>query len=851
MLSYKITAPNIINAIENNNRNAGGWYLNRGNEQLIIRGVGWINSGKKGIEEIANTPVKEVHGTVIRVRDIATISYGSEVRQGAVTMTVKDKKGEPKILGEVITGIILKRMGDNTKTTIDSIKERIPLIQKALPDDITFETVYDQSNLINQAVYTVIKALAEAFVLIIIVLLLCLMNLRATFLVLISIPISISFALIMMSQLGISANLMSLGGLTVAIGIIVDGSIVMIENIFKHLNYSESNDTTLKIHNHDGISLRIQKAAKEIARPVFFAVLIIIVVFTPLFSLDGVEGKLFHPMAQSIIFAMIASLFVAIIVIPALATYLYQRSVKEKKNFVLQPIQSFYHNVLMKALKRPKIIIIVSFMLLILALTLIPFLGTEFVPELEEGVLNIRTTLAPSVNLNTSLKVAKKLEKKIITFPEVTAVSARIGRAELGGDPEPVSNIEFLVNLKPINKWISADNRQQLQNLIEKEISTYPGLLFNFSQPIATRVDELLSGVKAQLAIKLFGSDLKVLNEKGKEIESIIKKVPGTKDVALESITGESQLVIKPNREALMRYGISVGQVMSLISNQIGGKSAGQIINGNERYDIYVRLAKKYRNSTQAIKNLLLQAPNGTWVELGDVASIQIETGPPQIRRDNIQRRIVIQTNIEGRDMGSVVSEIKSKINNNVNLPNGYTIVYGGQFKNQERATARLMIVAPLSLALIFILLYFTFNSIGQALLIMVNVPLALIGGILALFISGQYLSVPGSIGFIALFGIAVLNGVVMVNAINKNIQAGMNHYQGVFEGALSRLRPVLITASITALGLLPILLSNGVGSEVQKPLATVIIGGLFSSTLLTLLLLPVLYKIFFVKKLK
>ena len=390
-----------------------------------------------------------------------------------------------------------------------------------------------------------------------------------------------------------------------------------------------------------------------------------------------------------------------------------------------------------------------------------------------------------------------------------------------------------------------------MQNLIEKEISTYPGLLFNFSQPIATRVDELLSGVKAQLAIKLFGSDLKVLNEKGKEIESIIKKVPGTKDVALESITGESQLVIKPNREALMRYGISVGQVMSLISNQIGGKSAGQIINGNERYDIYVRLAKKYRNSTQAIKNLLLQAPNGTWVELGDVASIQIETGPPQIRRDNIQRRIVIQTNIEGRDMGSVVSEIKSKINNNVNLPNGYTIVYGGQFKNQERATARLMIVAPLSLALIFILLYFTFNSIGQALLIMVNVPLALIGGILALFISGQYLSVPGSIGFIALFGIAVLNGVVMVNAINKNIQAGMNHYQGVFEGALSRLRPVLITASITALGLLPILLSNGVGSEVQKPLATVIIGGLFSSTLLTLLLLPVLYKIFFVKKLK
>lgn len=865
LLSYKLTAKNVVDAIEDNNRNAGGWFLDRGDEQLIIRGVGWIQSGTKGIEEIANTPIKEEHGTVVRVRNVAKVNYGSEIRQGAVTMTTRDQQGAPKALGEVVTGIVLKRMGANTKATIDSIKERIPLIQQALPKGVSLDPVYDQSDLVNQAVHTVVKALIEAFILIFIVLLLCLMNLRATFLVLVSVPISIGLALVIMAQWGISANLMSLGGLAIAIGMLVDGPVVMMENIFKHLSHPDPNhdisiqtdpssknpDPYVAHYEHHGIALRIQEAAREVSRPVFFAVLIIIVVFAPLFSLQGVEGKLFHPMAQSIVFAMIASLLVAMVVIPALATYFYRRGVKEKESFILRPIQNFYRKYLTKALQKPKIVIAASLALLLFALTLIPFLGTEFVPELEEGALNIRVTLAPSVSLDSSLKVAQKLEKKIMIFPEVTSVSARVGRAELGGDPEPVSNIEFLVGVKPVSEWTSADNRQQLQHLMEKKMSTYPGLLFSFSQPIATRVDELLSGVKAQLAIKLFGPNLKILSTKGKEIESIVKNVKGTRDVAMEPITGEAQLVVKPNREALMRYGISVGQVMSLISNQIGGKSAGQVINGNERYDIYVRLAKEYRDSVQAIRDLLLRAPNGAWVKLGDVAKVQVEAGPPQIRRDDVQRRVVIQTNVEGRDMGSVVSEIKDKINAEADLPSGYTVVYGGQFKNQERAQARLMIVVPLSLALIFLLLYFAFNSLGQALLIMVNVPLALIGGIIALFISGQYLSVPGSIGFIALFGIAVLNGVVMVNAINQNIKGGMEKYQGIFEGALSRLRPVLMTASIAALGLIPMLLASGIGSEVQRPLATVVVGGLFSSTLLTLFLLPVLYHLFFTKELK
>jgi cobalt-zinc-cadmium resistance protein CzcA len=476
---------------------------------------------------------------------------------------------------------------------------------------------------------------------------------------------------------------------------------------------------------------------------------------------------------------------------------------------------------------------------------MVPFLGTEFVPELEEGTINVRVTLAPSSSLDTALEVAQKLEHQLMMFPEVQYVSSRIGRPELGGDPEPVSNVELYVGLEPVSEWTSASDRKSLQVLMEQKMSVHPGLLFSFSQPIATRVDELLSGVKAQLAIKLFGPDLDILASKGQEIEALVKTVDGTRGVAMEQIVGEAQLVVRPDRDALARYGIPVSQAMDLVSDAIGGVSAGQVIKGNERYDIYVRLHEQFRDSVEAIRNLILQAPGGAWVPLRDVAKVAIESGPPQIRRDDVQRRVVIQSNVEGRDMGGLVQELRERINNEIDLPSGYTVVFGGQFENQQRAQARLMVVVPLSLALIFLLLYFAFSSVGQALLIMLNVPLALIGGIAALFISGQYLSVPGSIGFIALFGVAVLNGVVMVNSINRRVLAGAELDTAIFEGALSRLRPVLMTASIAALGLIPMLLSTGVGSEVQRPLATVVVGGLFSSTLLTLFVLPVLYRAF------
>ena len=843
LLSYGLHVREIQEAIENNNRNAGGWFMDRGQEQLVIRGVGWVRSEQDGLRDIGNIPIKEEDGVVVRVKDVAEVAFGNEIRQGAVSMTARSPDGSPVQYGEVVTGIILKRTGANTKATIDGVKSRLPIIQNALPKGVLLEPIYDQADLITKAVETVTRALIEAFALIVVILLLFLMNLRASLLVLVSVPVSIGLALMAMAYWGVSANLMSLGGLTIAIGMMVDGSVVMMENIFKHLtSHGEGSEPRTLGQEPHALRLRVQEAAKEVGRPVFFAVLIIIVVFAPLFSLEGVEGKLFQPMATSIVLAMMASLVVALIVIPALATYAFSRPVKHRDSPIFKPIEATYRWGLARALNNRIAVTLVALAIFLGSLATVPYLGTEFVPELEEGTLNVRVTLGPSVSLDTSLEVAKKLERKLIDFPEVTYVSARVGRPELGGDPEPVSNIELLVGLLPVDQWTSAENRKGLQALMEAKMSVHPGLLFSFSQPIATRVDELLSGVKAQLAVKLFGPDLDTLAKKGQEIEAFIKTVDGTRDVAMEQVVGEAQLVVSPDRDRLARYGIPVSQVMDLVADAIGGVSAGQVISGNERYDIYIRLASEFRDSTEAISSLVLQAPNGGWVRLRDVASVDIISGPPQIRRDDVQRRVVIQANVEGRDMGGLVSELEKRIPEAVELPPGYSVVFGGQFENQRRAQERLTIVVPLSLCLIFLLLFFAFGSVGQSFLIMVNVPLALIGGIFSLFLTGQFLSVPGSIGFIALFGVAVLNGVVMVNAINQNILGGMEPDEAVYQGALSRLRPVLMTALIAALGLIPMLLSTGVGSEVQRPLATVVVGGLLSSTLLTLLLLPALY---------
>ncbi|HDZ39079.1 MAG TPA: efflux RND transporter permease subunit [Marinobacter sp.] len=855
MLSYDLSQNDVMEALENNNSNVGGWYMGRGQEQLVIRGMGWLGSGEEGLEQIRQVPVKTSDGITVTVSDVAQVALGTEIRQGAVTMTRKDEAGQVEQLGEVVSGIVLKRMGANTKATIDGIEARIDRINQALPSGVRFEPYYNQADLVTKAVETVTNALLLAFVFIAIVLALFLMNLRATTLVLLSIPISIGIALMIMAWFGLSANLMSLGGIAVAIGMLVDGSVVMVENMFKHLTHPDAEhdahrdelagddpDPLDASHDDHGIALRLQEAGREVARPIFFATAIILVVFMPLFSFEGVEAKLFQPMAISIMLAIVSAVIVALVVVPALASYMFRKGIRERESFILKPLEKLYRMGLAWSLKHSRVVVGAAAVLVVLAALVVPRLGTEFVPELEEGTINLRVTLAPSSSLDTALEVAPKLEAMLMEFPEVTYALSRAGRAEIGGDPEPVNNIEIYIGLKPTAEWTSASNRYALQALFEEKLEQHPGLLFNFSQPIGTRVDELLSGVRAQLAIKLFGPDLKVLAEKGQQIEAAVRTVQGTRDVAMEQIAGEAQLVVQPDRQALSRYGLAVSDVMSVVRDGLGGAAAGQIINGNERYDIYVRLAKRFREDRDAIADLRLQAPSGAWVRLGDVADVSIESGPPQVRRDDVQRRVVIQSNVQGRDMGSVVADIQDVIASEVNLPPGYSVDIGGQFENQQRAQKRLTIVVPVSLGLIALLLYFAFSSVGQALLILVNVPLAVIGGVFSLWVSGQYLSVPSSVGFITLFGVAVLNGVVMVESINQRIQDGLNVDTAVFEGAVSRLRPVLMTAITSALGLIPMLLSTGVGAEIQKPLASVIVGGLITATFLTLFVLPVLF---------
>lgn len=828
LLKYDLTLDEVAETISQNNRNAGGWYLDKGPEQFVVRGEGLISGGRKGLTDIENIVLKVKDGTPVFVRDIGGVEYGAEIRQGAVTMNGK---------GEVVAGIVLQLIGANTKEVISRIKKKVNEIQKALPKGVKIVLVYDQADLVEKAIGTVTSALSESAVLIIIVLFLFLGNVRSSLIVVLSIPLSMMVAFIMMRQAGLSANLMSLGGLAIGIGMMVDGSVVMVENIFRHLGEAEKT-------NQSRISL-ILRATREVTRPIFFAVLIIVVVFLPLFTLQGIESKMFKPLAFTISFAMLGSLVAALTIVPVLTTLLLSGKMKEKDNPIISSLKKVYIPLLKLALRHRILVVSVAIILLTGSVALLPYIGTEFVPELEEGTLTIRVTANPSISLGEAIRMATKLEKKLLKYPEVTYAFSQIGRAELGGDPENISNTEIFVGLKPPNEWQTAKNRQELVNIMAEDLMEYPGILLNFSQPIATRVDELISGIRAQIAIKLFGEDLKVLEEKGRKIEAIIKQIPGASDVQMERISGESQLVVKVKRDEMARFGINVDTVMGLVSHAIGGKIVTEVIEGQKRFAVYLRLKKEFRSDIETIKNLLVPSPGGSRAPLSRVADVMIVEGPPIVSREDVQRRVVVQCNVRGRDMGGFVHDAMKVVGQKVDLPSGYYITWGGQFENQQRAQRTLMIVVPLTIFLIFILLFMSFNSLRNAALIILNIPFALIGGILALLLSGQYLSVPSSIGFIALFGVAVLNGVVMVSYFNQLRREGMDLYDAVVKGATLRLRPVLMTAMVASLGLMPLMLSSGVGSEVQRPLAVVVVGGLVSSTLLTLVVLPTLYRWF------
>jgi len=828
LLSHGLTLGDLRDAIEANNSNAGGWYLEGAEQQVVVRGVGLVEGGTQGLTDIANIVLASRDGTPVFIRDVADVAYGPEIRQGAVTLN-----GE----GEVVMGIVLQLKGANTSRVIDGVREKVEQIQSALPEGVEIVPIYDQSSLVDKAVDTVTEALSEAAVLIVIVLFVFLWNVRSALVVVVSIPLSMLIAFIMMRWYGLSANLQSLGGLAIGIGMMVDGSVVVVENVVRHLAEPVDEDESLP--------LRVLRATQEVAQPVFFAVLIIVVVFLPLFTLEGVEGKLFSPMAFTIAFAMLGSLFVALTIVPVLCSFLFTGRFDESDPFLIRALKRVYRPALGYALRHRAIVVASAVAALVASLATLPFLGTEFVPELDEGTMTIRVTMNPSISLPESKRIGARLEKRLLRYPEVTYALSQIGRAELGGDPEPISNNEIFVGLKPQSEWTTARTREELIRILDADLSEHPGLLLNFSQPIATRVDELLSGIKAQIAIKLFGEDLAVLEEKGAEIEAVVRQVAGASDVQLEQISGEAQLVVRADRDALARHGLNVADVMEIVSTAVGGEAVTQVIEGQKRFDVYLRMAYEHRRDPDAIGRLWIATPAGARVLVSEVADIRLVEGPPTVSREDAQRRVVVQCNVRGRDMGGFVEEARQAVRDRVQLPPGYFVTWGGQFENQQRAQATLVVVVPVCLGLIFLLLHLSFGSVKNALLIIMNVPFALIGGIFALAITGQYLSVPSSVGFIALFGVAVLNGVVMVSYFNQLVRDGLTLDAAVERGAMLRLRPVMMTATVASLGLIPLLLSTGIGSEVQRPLATVVVGGLVTSTLLTLLVLPALYRFF------
>ena len=824
---YGIGLEDIVTAVTKNNANAGGQFMVLGSEESLVRGIGLLED----LEGIRDIHVKVVNGTPVKIRDIAEVEYGKEIRRGVVS-----RNGNQ----EVVSGIVMKLFGTNTSQAIERLYEKIPEVQKALPNGIHLVPYYEQAELVEQATWTVKKALLQGAVLVIVVLFIFLGNSRSAFIVSLALPLCAFISIILMRLTGISANLMSLGGIAIGIGMLGDGAIVMVENIFRHLNTNAGNSLTSKTDI-------IYEAAKEVAKPIIFSILIIITVFLPIFSLEDVEGKMFSPMAFTLCFAIFGSLLIAIIAAPALCTYLLKAKV-HKEFALVTYLKNIYQPLLIWAIDNRKRVLLFVLIGFVLSLISIPFLGTSFIPTLEEGSILIGVTMAPSTSLEKGTEIIQLLERKIVKFHEVEEVISRIGRPEAGSHPHPVNYAEVHIELKKKKDWKDYTTKEQLVNALNKSLSSYPGVQLNFTQPIQNAFDELLSGIKAQVAVKLYGEDLNVLRDKSTEIRNAIDNIPGLVDLAVEQSFGQPQIQIIADRQACSRHGINVSEILELVELAIGGEVIDNIYLNTRRFGIHVRYQESYRSNPKVIENLLVHAENGNLVPLKEVAQINEVIGPIQINREKNQRRWIVQGNVRGRDLGSVITDIKERISDKVDLPAGYFIEYGGQFENQQRAMARLTVIVPVVLILIFLLLYLTFGSLKEASLIIMNVPLALIGGVFGLFVMKEYLSVPAAIGFIALFGIAVQNGVVLVSYINQLRQQGVETKEAIVTGALQRLRPVLMTAMTTVLGLMPLLLSRGIGSEVQRPLASVVVFGLTSATVLTLFVIPAFYTWFAMK---
>ncbi len=828
LLRYDVTLDEIIGRIESNNLNVGAQYLERNNEQFIIRSEGLL----RDIADIRQIVIKTVDGRPLYLRDVAQVRIGGAIRRGLQT-----RNGE----GEVVAGMVIKLYGSNASTVIERVERRIEKINKALPEGVHIVPYYQQKDIVEAAVNTVSNALVQGIILVSLVLFLFMGGFRPSLVVALAIPFSVMFAFIAMAQIDLSANLMSLGGLAIAIGMMVDGTIVMIENVDRMLREAAADEPRIHI---------VARACRQVGKPILFAISIIIIVFLPLFTLEGVAGKTFRPLAFTVALAMLGSLVYALFLAPVMSDILMRKTQaqKGKQNLdekILQHILKPYRPLLGYFIAHRKLSTGLAAGLLTCGALTFPFLGSEFTPTLQEGTIVVQLTMAPSIAMSSSQKNTAIVEKRLLSLPEVLEVTSRIGRGEVGAHADPINSAEMYVILKPKAQWRKPGDQEFIEQAIREKVEDLPGITANLTQPIEMTVEELLEGVRAELAIKLFGDDLAVLKQQADKIATVIKKVRGAADVKVAQVSGTPQLLITPDRQAIARYGLNMRDVQTAIRTAIGGTTAGQVFEGIRRFAIYVRYAEPWRDSPQAIANLLISGPDGIRVPLAQIATIREIVGPRQITRENNQRFITIQANVVDRDIGSFVAEAQKRIDREIQLPPGYLTTWGGQFRLQQQANARLAIVIPMTLLLVSLLLYSSFNSIKNAALILLNIPLALVGGIMALWLSGQNLSVPASVGFIALFGIALENGMVLVTYLNQLVHEGLDIDQACIRGACLRVRPVLMTAVTTALGLIPLLMASGTGSEVQRPLATVVIGGLITSTLLTLLIIPALYKWF------
>ena len=822
LLKHGISVDRVYTAVEKNNQNAGGNILEKYSDQYIVRGVGLI----KSIADIENIVLKSHAGTPTYLKDVAEVKIGQAVRQGAAMINGKD---------EAVGGIVMMLRGENSREVVKRVKAKVKEINEnnILPKGIKILPYYDRSDIVDASVATVNKALIEGAFLVLIIIYLLLRSFRASFVVLIALPLSLLSTFIVMKIVGLSANLMSLGGLAISIGMIVDATIIQVENVQRHLSEGGHGTKTLAT---------VLKAVLEVRKPSILGELIIAITFIPILALEGIEGKMFGPLAMTVAIALFSSLVLSIFVMPVLCSIILKPR-PEKESFIMRPIKNIYLPVLKYSMKKRRLVLATACVFLALSLIIIPRLGTEFIPIMDEGAFDMDVALLPGVSLDKAMEINKLIGEKLKTFPELQTVVSRTGQTGVALDTRGVDKTGYVGVLYSKNEWKSNLSREELTSKIREAIETVPGIGFGFSQPIQCRIDELVAGTRAQLILRLFGEDIEALKSKAEEIARVLFKIKGTTDLLTEKVTGQPYLTIEIDRPKIARYGLNISDIQSIVEIAIGGKSASKFYEENRSFDITVRLPEGSRDSIETIGSILVPTGSGSNIPLIQLAKISLSEGPAQISRENGSRRIGIEMNIEGRDIGGFVAEAKRKIADNVKLPSGYYITWGGQFENQQRAMAKIMIIGPIAIGLILLLLFATFRSIKPALLVILNLPFALIGGVFSLWISGLYLSVPASIGFIVLFGVAVLNGVVLVSRISQlRDDERLDLTEAILKGSSDRLRPVLMTAFIAIFSLIPMLYASGTGSEIQKPLATVVVGGLITSTLLTLLLIPSMY---------